>query len=653
MTFNLFPNALSTNLRHRFGLLLLAFSAWVVGSPTYCLAATRTVALSGDSPLGTLEVFAEGGFGNSAVINNSGEVAFSAALDDLNFSQGIWSEGDGIGSLRKVALAGEAAPGGGGAAFGELFSTPLYLNDAGDVSFTATLDDFSTNGVWTDRDRPGTALTKIALAGDPVPDISTTRNFQGAFSLRGFNNNSQVAFSSGFTLALPPDNFPSSGVFSEGAGLGLDNVAEINDPAPGAFNNFTNSPGVFTGFFPPSINDSGHVAFQATTNSGTSTGSLGAAGVWTNSNNSTLRKVALAGESAPGTSTTFSQLFRDAAVINNSGNVAFSATLVGLINGNLREGIWVERGGVVEKVAIESESAPGTSSTFENMSDGLIDENGHAVFQSILADGTDGLWRENSSGTLVPVALENQTAPGTSAKYLGILEYAINAVGQVAFAAQMDDFSDSIFAIDKGGVLQRIVGGGDLLEVASGDLREVDFVEFLGLKGFIPQPGNGLPSGLNDSGEVAYYASFLDGSEGIFVSDIATLGASPADFDEDGDVDSSDLAKWETGFGISSGAVHMDGDADVDGADFLIWQRQFGLSSPLSAATAAVPEPSTWLLALCATLCVGARCTTSLSRRRVRAAIAERTFRTTGGFRFAAPTLHKMPPACGIGSFLE
>ena len=76
-----------------------------------------------------------------------------------------------------------------------------------------------------------------------------------------------------------------------------------------------------------------------------------------------------------------------------------------------------------------------------------------------------------------------------------------------------------------------------------------------------------------------------------------------ADFDEDGDVDAADLSAWKNGFGIIGAAEHYqgdaDGDLDVDGTDFLIWQRQFGSSLPTStAAGAAVPEPSTLLLAM-------------------------------------------------------
>ncbi|MCA9236890.1 MAG: hypothetical protein KDA44_15545 [Planctomycetales bacterium] len=76
----------------------------------------------------------------------------------------------------------------------------------------------------------------------------------------------------------------------------------------------------------------------------------------------------------------------------------------------------------------------------------------------------------------------------------------------------------------------------------------------------------------------------------------------PADFDEDADVDATDLASWQAGFGISSGAAHADGDADqnhqVNGRDFLIWQIQYGLSANAISPVQAVPEPTSLSLLL-------------------------------------------------------
>ncbi len=69
-----------------------------------------------------------------------------------------------------------------------------------------------------------------------------------------------------------------------------------------------------------------------------------------------------------------------------------------------------------------------------------------------------------------------------------------------------------------------------------------------------------------------------------------------ADFDEDGDVDATDLAIWQANYNLNQ-LGDADGDNDTDGKDFLIWQRQFG-SAPLVAAATAVPEPSPVILCL-------------------------------------------------------
>lgn len=75
---------------------------------------------------------------------------------------------------------------------------------------------------------------------------------------------------------------------------------------------------------------------------------------------------------------------------------------------------------------------------------------------------------------------------------------------------------------------------------------------------------------------------------------------SAGDFNEDADVNGTDLASWQTGYGTSAGASHMDGDADededVDGLDFLIWQREFIGPGALTSLSQ-VPEPSSLLLA--------------------------------------------------------
>ena len=80
-----------------------------------------------------------------------------------------------------------------------------------------------------------------------------------------------------------------------------------------------------------------------------------------------------------------------------------------------------------------------------------------------------------------------------------------------------------------------------------------------------------------------------------------------ADFEEDGDVDSNDLARWEAGYAFPGAVPHVlgdaDGDQDADGLDFLVWQTQYGSNNPLAiSALNTAPEPTT--AALLALACV-------------------------------------------------
>lgn len=83
-------------------------------------------------------------------------------------------------------------------------------------------------------------------------------------------------------------------------------------------------------------------------------------------------------------------------------------------------------------------------------------------------------------------------------------------------------------------------------------------------------------------------------------------GALAADFDDDGDVDESDLAIWDPNYGLSGTATKPDGDTDadmdVDGSDFLAWQQEYTGALTTIAAANAVPEPSSLLLLAAATL---------------------------------------------------
>jgi hypothetical protein len=89
--------------------------------------------------------------------------------------------------------------------------------------------------------------------------------------------------------------------------------------------------------------------------------------------------------------------------------------------------------------------------------------------------------------------------------------------------------------------------------------------------------------------------NLFDSEQTMTVTDFTVEVVGPGidgDFNGDGFVDAADLNDpvlgWKARFGV-----------DLDGDDFLVWQRNLGAGTPpATVAAAAVPEPTTALLAL-------------------------------------------------------
>lgn len=102
---------------------------------------------------------------------------------------------------------------------------------------------------------------------------------------------------------------------------------------------------------------------------------------------------------------------------------------------------------------------------------------------------------------------------------------------------------------------------------------------------------SGMPAGL------AFHVEYLSNAVQL---QVVSKPIFSADFDDDGDVDQTDLAIWDGAFDLNQ-LGDADGDNDSDGNDFLIWQRQFG-SKPAVAAQSPVPEPAALTMMLAALL---------------------------------------------------
>jgi hypothetical protein len=125
-----------------------------------------------------------------------------------------------------------------------------------------------------------------------------------------------------------------------------------------------------------------------------------------------------------------------------------------------------------------------------------------------------GLWEDTGAG-LAPVVVPGTAAPTSDGSVFGSvdgLSLSMNSAGQTLFLANIRqpqaDWRSGLFAEDRAGNLQTIAIAGESLVVADGDLRTLLVV---------------LDAAINDRGEVMFHAYFTDGSQGIFISNSATV----------------------------------------------------------------------------------------------------------------------------------
>ncbi len=109
-----------------------------------------------------------------------------------------------------------------------------------------------------------------------------------------------------------------------------------------------------------------------------------------------LRTVAFSGDTAPGTTDSFANVF--GPVLNNAGQTAFRGRL-----NNSGDGIWSEGGGSgLALVARSGDNAPGTSENFTDLYDPALNNAGQTAFGGRL-NGTYGIWSEGKGSGLALV----------------------------------------------------------------------------------------------------------------------------------------------------------------------------------------------------------------------------------------------------------
>jgi hypothetical protein len=480
-------------------------------------AAVRTVALSGQPAPGTTSGVIFSGFNPlQFALNEAGQTAFLGYLEGPDVipvnNEGVWSEGSG--SLALLAREGSHPPGMAGEVYGS-FSEPV-LNDTGHTAFGARRLDPHTylgigSGIWSDRSG---SVEFIAGTGMQAPGTPGGTNFTDV-DWGALNDADQVAFKGYYT---ENDSTSGEGIWSQAAGS-LALVARQGNQAPGLPAGVSFEQPFLFGWV---LNNSGRTAFTAYDTNGM--------GVWSDRSGS-LSLVAHSGSQAPGLPSGVNYGGFLDPVLNGAGQTAFWAYLEGSGSGGAYDdGIWSEGSGNLALVVRRGSHAPGTAAgvIFSNehvttFYEPVLNDAGQTAFRAYLSgsgvDSTNnqGIWL-GGADSLALVARSGEHAPGTPGGVeFGGFHSALqsNATGQVAFGAGVNDGKGGIWATDRNGHVQLVARVGDLLEVVPGDFRTISEVSF-GHMG--TGNGDGRPSGFNDLGQLAFWARFEGGAQGLFVS---------------------------------------------------------------------------------------------------------------------------------------
>jgi hypothetical protein len=218
--------------------------------------------------------------------------------------------------------------------------------------------------------------------------------------------------------------------------------------------------------------------------------------------------------------------------INDAGRVAFGAKLTGTtVSGTTNAGIWADDATGTRQLVVQSGAAAPdaagvpTSALFKKFSDPVYSGSNAVAFIGTLTQGTGGvdltndtgIW-SNDGGTLHLVAREGSQAPGCPA---GVLVYQFKQIalpdqggalifGRVSGAGVSSLNDNGIWAVDSGGALQLIAREGDVHSVTGKTIKQLKFLPSVSGE-------NGQTRSFSQTtGDIVYYATFTDGSAGIF-----------------------------------------------------------------------------------------------------------------------------------------
>ncbi len=500
----------------------------------------------------------------TGLLNAAGWVAF-----DDTMNGGVWLHTPSTG-LVWLTPPGTPAPKFPGSDEQPTFdyTSVAAMNDAGQIAFIAYLGNNSTSGFGLYRFVPNQAIPFeiVAYAGQPAPSVpgqNLGNPVQGSVSM---NNTGVISFRAGLQQAGVPRGFFQ---WTPGGGLSK-RILEGDATLLSGGGTFGLAKGAITrtlndGSLLVSVDVLGGQAFAGTflltgsnlrtitsTQDNLPAGSRlsvptstflylgnyvayrslrtgGQNGLWLHDlSTNTDIKVAADGDTAPGIAGGRLRVAANNLVMNQAGQVAFQARVIGGIayGGN---GIFLKAvGAPLAKVAARGDAIPGVSGTLMNLKLPMgkppaMNDLGQVVFAAQFPGGS-GVFVGSATSPPAKVALRNEPAPGTTNavfwELYNVAYPAINRIGEVAFQAGLN-FGNNVYG---DGYFIGAPGWTPYKVVATFDPGPMGTT--------FPSPWNlGQPLGFtfNDASEVGFISG-LDGYPfgpfgGVFIGNIVAAPA--------------------------------------------------------------------------------------------------------------------------------
>jgi hypothetical protein len=231
-----------------------------------------------------------------------------------------------------------------------------------------------------------------------------------------------------------------------------------------------------------------------------------------------------------------------------------------------------------------------TGATFGGAGAIVVPDGSHLVADNLADIGVlldmQGAFRPGNSEGIGRIELLDYQQASTGKLFVELRGTSLNAFDRLVASGDvvLDGYLNiDIDAVSPGMPFAPVLGQTFNIITANTVTGEFDFADI-----------SGMPNGLTF--HVAYLANAVQ-------LQVVSTPFFAADFDNDGDVDLTDLAIWDGAFDLNQlGDANGDSRTDID--DWTVWRDQFG-SAPSPPASLAVPEPGTSTIAIALTaLCL-------------------------------------------------